>query len=214
MKKTNIAIAIFALLLVLAGGLYFNSVLEQEKIASEKVKQEQLALEARQTQEMAEQKRTKCVELENHTVVTYEHENSVGQDILLKDKGAITGCKYEVVAGDLEIKNQDAEYFKDVQGNALITDVGTGPTGRSFRLYDLNEKKLLTEKKYFDELNIIDSKLEYFGLSKTKADAINCKDYKTFMKEFGNANIAVKKIVDLKTFLVKETRETMCVANQ
>jgi hypothetical protein len=96
----------------------------------------------------------------------------------------------------------------------LVTDVGTGPSGRSIRLYDLTDKKLITEKKYFGELALDANILTYFGEAKQKADAKNCKEFKDLTKDGGSAVLTVEKKVDLKTFLVKEGKTTKCLAVQ
>jgi hypothetical protein len=154
-------------------------------------------------EEQALQDRTKCSDAEKYFVVALDRDGVPGQDIVLKTKveGSTPECKYVVAEGDFELKNEDPQYFKALGSNALVTDVGTGPSGRSLRIYDLGDKSLVTEKKYFGEFSVADDKLTYFGQAKKAAK--DCKDVST-----------VEKVVDLKTFLVKETKNTKCVAEQ
>ena len=193
----------------------YSIIVEEEKIAAEKAREVQLAQEQKIQAEEDERARTKCTDLEKFFVIARDRKDAVGQDIIVKDKGEVANaCQYLVAEADFNIQNSDPEYFKTLEKNAMVTDVGTGPSGRSFRLYDMQEKKMLTEKKYFGELTVASGTLSYFGLSKVKADKKNCKDYDNLMKDFSNANLVVKKIIDLETFLVKETKESNCVAEQ
>lgn len=216
----NIKIIIFAVAaLLLVGGGYFAiiTIQEQEKaaqVAEAKVREEKAALEQKQAVEAALAARTKCTEVGDYFVITLDHENLVGQDILVKNKVENKVCKYEVIEGDFEAKSSDPEYFKAIEVNSLVTDLGTGPSGRSFRLYDLTDKKLVTEKQYFGDVNIANSTLTYFGLAKQKADKKNCKEYEQFVKDGLTPNLVVEKKVDLKTLLVKEGKTTKCVASQ
>lgn len=216
MKIIKIILPILIIIAVAGGLYYYSTILEEEKIAEEKVKQQQILVEKQQAEELAEQKKLHCTETDKFFLIAKDHEDNVGQDILIKTKDStVTNtCKYEVAANDFEIKGVDPEYYKALQENALVTDVGTGPSGRSFRLYDMVDKKLVVEKKYFDEMTVEGGLLTYFGLSKTKADKKNCKDFANFTKDGLTPNLVVKKTIDLKTYSVKEGKETKCVASQ
>ena len=157
--------------------------------------------------EAAEQAKLKCVEAGNYYVITKDHDGNVGEDILVKTKqdGVTNDCKYVATDSDFEIKGSDAVYFKDIKANAMVVDIGTGPSGRSFKIYDLKDKNVVTEKAYFEDFTITDNVLTYFGLSKNKADAKKCKGEETYV---------VKKTIDLKTYSAKESKETKCVATQ
>ena len=205
MKNIKLILSIIVLVLLAGGGYFAYTLVQQNQQIKEQadlaVKAQQQAMEEKQAADAALASRTKCVPGENFTIVTLDHDNAVGQDILVKQKTDGQACKYEVADGDFEIKNSDPEYYKFQAANALVTDLGTGPTGRSIRLYDLSEKKLITEKKYFGDLSLSGNTLTYFGEAKTKIK--NCK-----------GDSAVEKIVDLKTFLVKEGKTTKCVEAQ
>jgi hypothetical protein len=215
--KRNISTITTLLVLLLIGGTgytYYSDMVAQEELAQEKAKQEQMLQAKKQAEEAALSTRTKCVEGDSFSITTLDREGSVGQDIVVKEKGTNATCKYDSVGAVFEIKNTDPEYYKYQAANALVTDLGTGPSGRSIRLYDLTEKKLITEKKYFDELSLASTTLTYFGEAKQKADAKNCKDFKTLTKDGMTAVLTVEKMVDLKTFLVKEGKTTKCIAVQ
>lgn len=219
MKNIKLILGVVALI-VIGSGLYYGYTVMEEKDqqrqqAEAKAKAEKTALEQQQAEAAALAARTKCADGDKYFVVAVDHEGGVGQDIQVKDKSAGTPeCKLDGVNSVFEIKNSDPEYFKVQSEDALVTDIGTAPTGRSFRLYDLKDKNMVVEKKYFDELNISTTTLTYFGLSKTKADKKNCADFAQFTKDGLTPNLVVKKTIDLKTYSAKETKETKCVASQ
>lgn len=217
MQKNIIIITIVVILLLLTSGGYFiyTDMQEQQRMANEKVKQEQLAIEQKNLAEAEAAKLLKCVDGDDFSVVTRDHKDSVGQDILVKTKGAtVNGCVFSPVEGDFDLTNADAQYYKAQVANSLLTDIGTGPSGRKFRLYDLKDKSMITEKDYFGELVVASGTLSYFGLPKTKADKNNCKDFAQFTKDGLTPNLVVKKTIDLLTYSAKEGKETKCVANQ
>jgi hypothetical protein len=212
MDKIKIILAVVALAM-LGGGVYiYSDYLEQKNIAEARQAAENAEKERKAAEELAFQSRTKCTTSGDYSIITFDRDGQVGQDILVKAKGA--ECKYVASEGDFELKNQDPEYFKALEAKALVTDVGTGPSGRSLRLYDLGDKSLITEKKYFGDMVIKDGTLTYFGESKTKADKKNCSDFAKITEEGFTPVFTVEKIVDLKTFLVKETKNTKCVSVQ
>lgn len=216
MKVKLISLSILAI--VLLGGGYFGYTyydeqmqIKAQKEAAEKAQAQALA--QRQAEEAAMAQRTKCAEAGDYFVVTLDHNDAPGQDILVKQKADGQACKYEVGGDDFEVKSSDPEYFKAIAGTSMITDLGTGPN-RSFRLYDLKDKKLITEKQYFGDLSIKDTTLTYTGLSKQKADAKTCKEFKQITKDGLTPNLVVEKVIDLKTLLVKEGKTTKCVSSQ
>jgi uncharacterized protein YpmB len=209
MKNNNVIliVATVVILIILGGAGYYGYTVIQEReqakqMAEEKAKAEAEAAAQQKAEEDALLARTKCVNTDKYSIVTLDHADSaVGQDIVVKPTTDSQDCKYVVNDGDFEIKSADPEYYKFQAANALVTDIGTGPTGRSIRLYDLGEKKLITEKKYFGELTLASSTLKYMGEAKTKIKS--CK-----------GDTVVEKDVDLTTFMVKEGKTSKCVEAQ
>ncbi len=202
--------------LAVGGYLYYQADQEQKAAAEMKAK-EQLAMEQKiQAEAEAEQKRLTCTDSTDYYVISRDRDGGVGEDILVKTKieGFVANCKYEVADGDFEVKNSDPEYFKTIQGNLVITDIGTGPSGRGFRVYDITKKEKAFGQNYFGEINIGSSTVSYLAKSNIKADAKNCKDYKTFMKDFGNAVIVTGLTLDLETLKTKDDKKTSCLAVQ
>ncbi len=218
MKTKNIItilVAVFVLVIV-GGGIYmYMDMAEQEKIALEKKQAEERSIAEKLEAEQALAARTKCGIFGNYFAITFDHEDTVGQDILVRDTaGAEVACTFAVAEGDFSLINSDAQYLKGIVGKAVVTDVGTGPSGRSLRIYDMTDKSLVTEKKYFGEMTIASSTLTYFGLAKEKASKKNCKEYDELTKDGGTANLVVEKNVNLETYSVKEGKTTKCVGEQ
>jgi hypothetical protein len=220
MLNIKTIISIIALVIV-AGGAFLgysamkaNEMARQETEAKAKAEADAIAQQQKEAESLIA--RTKCTTVGKNFVVTLDRENSVGQDILIKTVGEddVPMCKYEKAEADFEIKNTDPEYFKALDGKALVTDLGTSPTGRSVRLYDMTDKKLITEKQYFEDLKIASSTLVYLGLAKAKADVKNCKDFKKITDDGFTPTLVVEKTVNLETFLVKEGKTTKCIASQ
>jgi hypothetical protein len=207
MENVKIILSVLVVVLLGAGGYYGYTVMqareEVRKVAEAKAQAEKIAIAQQQAAEQSLAARTKCTATDNYSVTTLDHDGAVGQDILVKAKADTSDCKYDAAGAVFEIKNSDPEYFKAQVENSLLTDVGTGPSGRSFRLYDLKDKNMVVEKKYFGELIIASSTLTYFGEPKAKVTLKGCKDV-----------VAVKKTIDLATYSAKETKETKCVATQ
>jgi hypothetical protein len=216
MNSIKTIVSVVVALLVLGGGVYvYMDMVEQEKIAEEKKAAEQRAAQEKAAAEQALAARTKCGIFGNYFAVTFDHESAVGQDILVRDTaGAEAACTFAVAEGDFSLVNSDPQYLKGVAGKAVVVDVGTGPSGRSLRIYDLTDKSLVTEKQYFGEMKIASTTLTYLGLAKEKASKKNCKEYDELTKDGGTANLVVEKNVNLETYSVKEGKTTKCVGGQ
>jgi hypothetical protein len=213
--KTIITVVIAVAILVLGTFVYMD-VVEQERLAEEKKVAEQRARDEEAARQQAIAAKTKCAKYADFFAITFDRDGGVGQDILVKNNkdGVDIVCDYSAADGDFELKNSDPQYLKGVAGKAVVTDVGTGPSGRSLRIYDLTDKSLVTEKKYFGEMTIASSTLTYFGLAKEKASKKNCKEYDELTKDGGTANLVVEKNVNLETYSVKEGKTTKCVGGQ
>ena len=205
MNSIKLIISIVVAVLVIGGGAYvYMDMVEQEKIAEEKKVAEQRAAQEKAEAEQALAARIKCGIFGNYFAVTFDHEGAVGQDILVRDTaGAEAACQFAPAEGDFSLVNSDAQYLKGIAGKAVVTDVGTGPSGRLVRIYDLTDKSLVTEKKYFGEMAIASSTLTYFGLAKSSPKG--CKEGEV---------LVVEKNVNLETYSVKEGKTTKCVGEQ
>lgn len=69
--------------------------------------------------------------------------DAVGTDFLVQRKGPgddRQACSYAPRPGDLEIRNEDAEYFLALQGAKLLLDSGTAPEPRGLIIWDLDKR--------------------------------------------------------------------------
>lgn len=205
MNSIKLILSIVVALAVVGGGAYvYMDMAEQERIAEEKRVAEQKLRDQQIAAQQALAARTKCGIFGNYFAVTLDHEGAVGQDILVRDtKGTEAACTFSVAEGDFSLVNSDAQYLKGIAGKAVVTDVGTGPSGRSLRIYDMTDKSLVTEKKYFGEMTIASTTLTYFGLAKSSPKG--CKEAEV---------LVVEKNVNLETYSVKEGKTTKCVGEQ
>ena len=69
--------------------------------------------------------------------------DSVGTDFLVQSRGPgddRRACNYMPRPGDLEIRNESAEYFLALRGSKLLLDSGTAPEPRGLIIWDLDKR--------------------------------------------------------------------------
>ncbi len=105
-----------------------------------------------------------CHDYQKYKIIESETKDGVGTNFIVKYKNKYNyqiDCNYLVKDGDLEIKNEFAEYFLSVQRNFLMLDSGTS-TEKSFILWDLNKKiKAFVEIKYSEPYQIYSNYVEF-----------------------------------------------------
>ena len=88
MKNIKLILSIIVLVLLAGGGYFAYTLVQQNQQIKEQAdlaaKAQQQAMEEKQAVDAALAARTKCVPGENFTIVTLDHDNSVGQNILVK----------------------------------------------------------------------------------------------------------------------------------
>lgn len=139
---------------------------------------------------------------------------SGGTDFLIKYKptaDATFACKYQVEPGDLEIKNQWAEYFLGLSGDLLILDSGTGNHGRRLILWNLAKRKKVLNAPYEDPIEIKSTSMTYW-LETGKANARNCPKYVNPEDEEMSigAVIETKVTMLLADFNIARSSQTRC----
>ena len=100
--------------------------------------------------------------------------DSVGTDFLVKPvvRGrSIPACKYFPRAGDLEIRNENAEYFLGLQGDILILDSGTAPEPRGLVLWNLATRKKVYTGSYSQPVKIDATGMSFWQESGPATDA-------------------------------------------
>ena len=101
---------------------------------------------------------------------------SVGTDFLVKQlvRGrSVPACKYLPRAGDLEIRNESAEYFLGLQGDILVLDSGTAPEPRGLVLWNLATRQKVYTGSYAQPVKIDATGMSFWQESGSATDA-NC----------------------------------------
>lgn len=101
---------------------------------------------------------------------------SVGTDFLVKQLGrgrSIPPCKYLVREGDLEIRNENAEYFLGMTGSFLVLDSGTAPEPRGIIIWDLQKRQKMYTGTYAKPVSIDDRGITFWQQRGEATDA-NC----------------------------------------
>ena len=100
----------------------------------------------------------------------------VGTDFLVKQlvRGrSVPACKYLPRAGDLEIRNESAEYFLGLQGDILVLDSGTAPEPRGLVLWNLATRQKVYTGSYAQPVKIDATGMSFWQESGPATDA-NC----------------------------------------
>lgn len=158
-----------------------------------------------------------CVGNTKYFVIESDLTDSVGSSHLVKYKGNENQnyeCKYVVNNGDLEIKNEWAEYILALENNFLILDSGTGPSPRGLIVYDLITRKKVYTDLYSKPVNIQNGTIDYWAESTEKATKENCQKFQEYEKDGLGSAIDVHISIDLKTLVKKELGEKRCDARQ
>lgn len=85
-----------------------------------------------------------CHESQEYFIIEKELAGEIDTDFLIKYKAnpeTKFKCSYVPRAGDLEIKNEWAEYFFELKNDLLILDSTTGPGPSGLVIWDLAKKK-------------------------------------------------------------------------
>lgn len=165
--------------------------------------------------------RNKCVENDKYFVVEKSLSDSAGSDHLIKFKtnsNQTFECQYVANNGDLEIKNESAEYIMALENNLLLLDSGTGPQNRKMIVYDLIKKSIVFTDSYNtmeeNNLDITNAYAKYWTSTNKKVTSVNCPKANEYKANGLGAIINARIILDLKTLTKKETGETQCLATQ
>lgn len=153
----------------------------------------------------------KCHETSKYFVI---ERPSGGTDFLIKNKTApdvILACKYKVEPGDLEIKNQWAEYFLGLSGDLLILDSGTGNHLRRLLFWNMAKRKMVLNAPYEDPVEIKGTEMTYW-LETGKANVRNCPKYVKPEDEDGRIGAVIETKVTrrLTDFNVSRSSQTRC----
>ncbi|MEI6843096.1 MAG: hypothetical protein WCK48_01110 [bacterium] len=158
-----------------------------------------------------------CKDSPNYFIISKSLTDSVGSDILVKNKTSQSqsmSCVYTVGQNDFEIKNVEAEYFLAVTGHFLILDKGTAPYPRGLIVYDLNTHKKVYTDKYSAPLVVSSSTVRYWNPTVTKPNNVNCPKLSEYSAGGLGAEIEQFVTLDLSTIIKKDSGQSRCSATQ
>lgn len=158
-----------------------------------------------------------CKNTPNYFVVEKSLEDSVGTEILIKYKTGINQsfkCEYRVEMGDLEIKNESAEYFFGITNNFLIIDSGTAPYPRGLIIYNLNTRKKVYTDMYSTPISVDGNLIKYWNPVNIEVTEKNCPQLAEYTSGGLGAGIESYVTLDLSNLIKKDFGEYRCSARQ
>jgi hypothetical protein len=141
---------------------------------------------------------------------------SAGTDFLVKQLGrgrSIPPCKYLPREGDVEIRNENAEYFLGLEGEFLILDSGTAPEPRGLIVWDIAKRQKVYTGSYSGPVSIDGDGIGFWQPAGEATDA-NCPQAAGWRAQGLGAGLEVRvrlAFTDMKTVPGTETR---CTARQ
>ena len=142
--------------------------------------------------------------------------DSVGTDFLVKQlvRGrSVPACKYLPRAGDLEIRNENAEYFLGVQGDILILDSGTAPEPRGLVLWNLATRQKVYTGSYSQPVKIDADGMSFWQESGPATDA-NCPQAATWRAQGLGAALESEVRLAFQDMRLSPLGATRCSARQ
>ncbi len=157
----------------------------------------------------------RCYSFPQYFLVERDVENGVGTDFLIKYISSAEGkvpCNYVVGNGDLEIKNEWAEYFAGLMGDLLILDSTTGPGPSGLTIWDLRKRKKVFEGSWSDAI-IQDDSILYWTETGT-ATHENCPELAEWESKGLGAAIETKVLLKYSDLSITKMKETRCSPRQ
>jgi hypothetical protein len=157
-----------------------------------------------------------CYDFPEYYIIARDVPDGVGTDFLIKYKSnpkEKLPCSYVMLNGDLEIKNEFAEYYAGLKKDLLILDSTTGPGPSGLIIWDLEKRKKVFEGSWSDPEESNDSTLVYW-LETDEATEGNCPRLKEWQSEGLSGAIETKVILNLPIFSITKTKETRCSPRQ
>jgi hypothetical protein len=157
----------------------------------------------------------RCYSSLRYLVVEIDVKDGVGTDFLVKYKSKADEklrCIYIVGSGDLEIKNEWAEYFAGLRGDFLILDSTTGPGPSGLTVWDLKKRKKVFEGSWSDSIIREDSILYWTETGKATHDY--CPELAEWESNGLEGAIETRVILNFSDFTISRTKETRCSPGQ
>jgi hypothetical protein len=157
----------------------------------------------------------RCYSSPRYFLVEKDAENGVGTDFLIKYKSNAEQkfpCAYAIGNGDLEIKNEWAEYLAWLTGDLLIMDSTTGPGPSGLTIWDLKKRRKVFEGSWSDAVIQDDSVL--YWTETGNATPENCPGLAEWESHGLGAAIETRVLLKFSDFSITKTKETRCSPRQ
>lgn len=167
-----------------------------------------------------------CHDRANYFIVTRaDLSGDAGDDILIKHKTSEDKnieCQYKVAEGDFELLNNRSEgfdlyshnqFFSYIKDNFLVLNEGTG-TNRTVRVFDLEKQQDVFSDNYHGELDLQDSTLIYWRVTKDIPNQENCSKINEYKKNGMGAQIETKVFLNLTDLIKEEFKEFRCLQSE
>lgn len=159
---------------------------------------------------------TTCVESDTYVAVATQTDWSQLPRLYVYKRSSLTGgvtCRIHestpVFTMDLE-----ATYPQYIIGDFLITDSGTGPSGRVLSAYDLTSQKMVLSEQYGSAVDLHSPEvIAYWRPTGTVPTVVNCPNRDEIEKEYLTPTVQEYILRNLVTGTV-EHKEQRCVATQ
>lgn len=163
----------------------------------------------------AESPHIRCYPTPQYFLIEKDVKDGVGTDFLIKYRSKAKKappCNYVVESGDLEIKNEWAEYYAGLKGDLLILDSTTGPGPSGLTIWDLKKRKKVFEGSWSDAIVQDDSIL--YWTETGNATHENCPGLAEWESQGLGGAIETKVLLRFSDFTITKTKETRCSPRQ
>ncbi len=107
-----------------------------------------------------------------------------------------------------------AMYYKGLEGNYLIIDQGTAPDPRGLIIYDLSSKEEVLNERYSSPLDISANSVAFWSPTSAEPTGENCPDLSFWQGNGLGAEIESHVSFNLTTLTKSDLNETRCHAVQ
>jgi hypothetical protein len=207
-NKSMMTYFLSGILIFLLSGILFGTEINQTDIQKNNILESQISI--------ADSIFVTCYDYPEYYIIARDVPDGVGTDFLIKYKSypdEKLSCNYVIANGDLEIKNEFAEYYAGLKKDLLILDSTTGPGPSGLIIWDIKKRKKVFEGSWSDPEESSDSTLVYW-LETDEATEGNCPRLKEWQAEGLSGAIETKVILNLSNFSITKTMQTRCSPRQ
>lgn len=142
--------------------------------------------------------------------------DAVGTDFLVQHGGRESerqACNYTPRPGDLEIRNEGAEYFLALRGSKLVLDSGTAPEPRGLVIWDLDKRAKVYTGTYSSPYRIDRTGMN-FWMPSGEATQDNCPQAALWRAQGLGAALETQVRLNFADLTVRPSAAVRCSARQ